>query len=164
MRKKIRIVVTLLCLLALSLFFVFYYHFFIKSISKEEAGINKYASLLTIENKTPSKMFIVLKFNFSNNEIQKFKNYTYIKANNYFIQDTIQLGTISDYSNFENFELSGFTEEPQIIPADFSLKILDSSKHVLRFWDKLNFEKDFKLKNNERMITITNSQNHILIN
>lgn len=164
MKKRIILTAFFLCLLVSFLFFIFYYNFFIKSISKEEAGINKYASLLTVQNKTTSKLYIVLKFNFSKNEIQKFKNYRYIEANDYSIQDTVQIGGISDYTNFENFEFSGIVEKPQIIPRDFCLKILDSSKQVLKYWDKINFEKDFKLKNNERTITIINDQNTIIVN
>ncbi|EJL61996.1 hypothetical protein PMI10_03088 [Flavobacterium sp. CF136] len=57
-------------------FFVFYYSFFIKLITKEEAGINEYASLLSIENNTKSKIYLILNFNFSNIETQKFKKYT----------------------------------------------------------------------------------------
>ncbi|MBF4516840.1 hypothetical protein IRZ71_10810 [Flavobacterium sp. ANB] len=164
MKKKIILAVVSIVILAILIFFVFYYSFFIKPITKEEAGINEYVSLLIIENNTKSKLYIILNHNFSNSETQKFQNYTYVKTNNYSSIDTVSLGGINDYSNYENFELSGIREKPQVLPENFSLKILDSSKHILKFWDKVNFEKDFKIKNNQRTLTITNKNNDIVIN
>lgn len=145
------------------LFFIFYYSFFLKPITKEEAGINEYASILSIENNTESKVYIILNFNFSNNEIQKLKTYTYVETNNYLLKDTIELGGIKSYNNHENLDLSGILEKPQLLPGKFYLKILDSSKHVLKFWDKVNFEKDFKFEKNQRVITIINNNKNITI-
>ncbi|MFK7000666.1 hypothetical protein [Flavobacterium oreochromis] len=162
--KKIYII-TIFSIIALGsvLFFIFYYSFFLKPITKEEAGINEYASLLSIENNTESNIYIILNFSFSNNEIQELKKYKYLETNNYFLKDTIELGGIKSYSNHLDFELSGILEKPQLLPQEFNLKILDSTKHILKSWDKVNFEKDFKFEKNKREITITKQSNNIII-
>ncbi|EJL61995.1 hypothetical protein [Flavobacterium sp. CF136] len=91
-------------------------------------------------------------------KLKNLKSILNIETNDYLSKDTIALGGVNDYINHQNFELSGILEKLQVLPENFSLKILDSSKHVLKFWDKVNFNKDFKLKNNQRILKITNDK------
>jgi hypothetical protein len=164
MRKNITLIIFLFFLILASCIYYFYYSFFLKPITKEEAGIIEYSSLLSIENNTKSKMYIVLNYNFSKDEINDSqKKNRYIVANDYFSKDTIILGGINDYSNNEIFKFSGIEGKPEILPNNFSLSILDSSKRVLKHWDKIKLNESLKLNYNRRTIRITNKNGNFII-
>lgn len=163
MAKKTKQILIICLLFVILIIYSLYYSFFIKPITKEEAGIIEYSSLLIIENKTNSKMYAVLNYNFSKEEIINIKKKNkYILANNYLSKDTIAIGALNDYSNIEIFKFSGIKDKPECLPTNFSLTLLDSLNQELKKWDKVEFKKDFKLNYDERIIKITKYDNNIV--
>jgi hypothetical protein len=153
MKKLILKILILLSTFCIILLCSFYYEFFLKP--PRDAEFNDYSTTLNITNNTRTRKYVVLNHDFSENEIKKYqKESRYLSEYSFFLTDTILLVKKGDFPDNTKLPLSGFFGKPDILPEDFSLSILDSTKKVIKKYDGKVFLKEFKFYGDECVIEI----------
>lgn len=152
--KKIIKVLSLTFFLILSIIFcVLYYDFFRRSRTLNEENIFPNAISLTIENKTPEEVYIVVNHFYTPNEISLNDKNNYIETY-YYSNDTIEIRETGKYSDNVNLVLSSFIGDVKILPNDFRLIFLDRNKKEIYTFDKNNFFLKFNFNTSEWKIII----------